>query len=107
MNDSNLMCVCEIFNHLFDRGQRKFILDGLHTLSHLCPRLANSLSNHNNFTDESIFGRIKYFSLPYEAVFHRLETPFYDFVKLFPVFTEDGFCFTINTLNSNDIYTDE
>lgn len=65
--------------------------------------------NAQNFTDDSIFKTIEHLSSSRmkETILACIALHREDCLDFFnPILTEDGICFTFNSLNSRDIYTD-
>lgn len=63
----------------------------------------------NNFTDASVIQTLKYMSINlHEFMDVCIWQKYRNCSNFFqPILTEDGFCFTFNSLNSRDIYTDK
>lgn len=64
----------------------------------------------NSLMDESIYNVIEGMALSFDDVMYRCwwQNKIRNCSKYFlPVFTEDGFCFTFNALNSHEMYTNE
>lgn len=82
----------------------------LNALAHVCPLLTELVKFEDEFTDESIYDTIQvlapfqsdlmFLSL-WQGIFDRFEKLFY------PVLTDEGLCFSLNTLNSQDMYTNK
>lgn len=80
----------------------------LNVLAHICPRLPDLVTYSDKFANESIYDTIQEIVNIDESMF-VCEWFYRAWCKkwLKPVLTEDGLCYSFNSLNSHDIYTDE
>lgn len=81
----------------------------LKALAHVCPLLSSELQSEDEYLNESIFNTIENISLSLSESLLKC----HDYNKrsicnsLFStVLTDEGVCFSINALNSHEIYTD-
>lgn len=81
----------------------------LSAVAHVCPLLPGLVEFKDNFTSDSIYDTLKDVALESYVTLNgcwwnrKIVLP----CPLKRTFTDEGFCYTFNTLNSNDIYTDE
>lgn len=83
----------------------------LNALTHVCPLLAENIPfDGSYFSNESLYDTIQDISLQKESSIVYCGWFKQDDMclkNIVPVLTEDGLCFTLNALNSHEIYTTE
>lgn len=83
----------------------------LNTLSHLCTRLPDLIEYKENFSNDSIYATIQEIALPVSNSTWSCkwqEEILVDCSAYYvPILTEEGVCFSFNSLNSKEIYTNE
>lgn len=79
-------------------------------LAHVCGNFRKILKFHDNFTDESIYETLASLAPTFNETFQngKLDGNEINLSDYFtPIFTRKGYCFAFNSLNSNEIYTEE
>lgn len=82
----------------------------LNALAHICPHLPELIKSEENITDESIYYTIQRVALPLQSSIFLCHWAgiFVHYAEIFtPVLTDEGLCFSLNVLNSQDMYTDQ
>lgn len=82
----------------------------LKALAHICESLKNVLKFEDNFTGEWIYDVITQMAPSLRNIFAACiwQGVNYPCWELFvPILTDKGLCFTFNSINSREIYTEE
>lgn len=90
--------------------KKKFREVRLNALAHLCDRLSNNYNFKEEFTGDEIYDIIADVAPTLNETFNdcRWQDENWSCTKFFvPVLTEHGLCFTLNFINSREIYTEE
>lgn len=88
-----------------------FSLNRIEAVLNVCPSThVYGVRYQNKFLSASIYETIKEVAPPFQRIFFlcRWQGTFRRCSGMFtPTFTQDGFCFTFNALNSHEMYTEE
>ena len=84
-------------------------MEDLSAVAHLCPKLTKLVEFKDNFTNRYIYDDIIRMA---PRDYTTLNRCFWNRQLIVPcpykrTFTEDGYCYTFNALNSHDTYTNE
>lgn len=83
----------------------------MEALAHICDfKFPKHVQFHGNFANESIYKTIPEISILFNETFKDCEwqNKHYNCSELFlPILNGDGLCYTFNSLNSKDFYTEE
>lgn len=86
-----------------------FSLAKAKVITQLCSHPDSSMEESDKFTNDSLYDMVVYLAPTLKRTIRSgwRKDYYHNVTGLFaPVFTDEGYCFSFNTLNSHDIYTD-